>query len=55
MIGNLLSRVMLLMADPRKRTLILLVAVGLALAASSFIPAHHALADGVLIPGGQGV
>ena len=55
MLNNLLNRVMMMLADPRGRMVLRVALIALALLASWLIPQHYAWAEGVLIPGGQGV
>ncbi len=55
MLNQLMTRAAIVLADPRRRTLLRVVVVVLALLASGLIPHHYAWAEGVLIPGGQGV
>ncbi len=55
MLNNVMNRTMMALADPRRRTLLRAVVIVLALLASWLIPQHYAWAEGILIPGGQGV
>ncbi len=54
MLSNLVNQTMVVLADPRRRAVLRVVLIALALLASWFFPHHHALAEGILIPGGQG-
>ena len=51
----LMTQTMVALADPRKRSLLRVLFIALALLAGWFIPQHYAFAEGVLIHGGPGV
>ncbi len=55
MLNQVMNRTMMVLADPRRRAFLRVVVIALALLASWLIPQHYAWAEGILIPGGQGV
>ncbi len=55
MLKRWMTQMMVALADPRRRALLRVVVLALALLASWLLPQHRALAvEGYLIPGGQG-
>ncbi len=54
MLKRWMAQTMVALSDPRRRALLRVLVLALALLAGWLLPQHHVLAEGYLIPGGQG-